>query len=158
MSFVAPHPESDAGQDAWITIARTLADELARTAGQRERDGVLPHAEIKTLKDVGLVNLLIPREQGGEGGSFATAVQVVKEISKGDGSIGLLLQFQYQTSSVPRFFDPAGDAAEITRRSAEGRWLWGNLHVPEVQAVPDGRGGFRVSGAKHWSTAGALAT
>lgn len=156
MSFLAPHPDSDAGQSAWVTIAQTLAAELARTAGQRERDGVLPRAEIQTLKDAGLVNLLIPRELGGEGGTFATALQVVKEISKGDGSIGALLSFQYKTSSVPRFFDPAGDAAEITRRSAAGRWFWGNLHVPEVEATPDGNGGFRVNGTKRWATAAGL--
>lgn len=160
MSFFTREPDTTGAEppehEQWVALARTLAREFALTVVERERDGILPRAEIQTLKEAGLINLLIPRELGGEGGSFATAVQVVQEISKGDGSLGALLAFQYWTSSVPRFLDPRTDAEAITRRSAQGRWFWGNLHVPEVEATPNGRGGFTVNGTKRWSTASGL--
>jgi alkylation response protein AidB-like acyl-CoA dehydrogenase len=160
MTFVPDQPETSGGDldehERWVTVARTLAREFAKTAVQRERDNVLPRQEIQTLKDAGLVNLLIPREFGGEGGRFSTAVQVVEEITQGDGSLGALLSFQYKTSIVPAFFDPHGEAEAIARRSAQGSWLWGNLHVPRLEATPNEGGGFTVNGTAHWSTGSGL--
>jgi alkylation response protein AidB-like acyl-CoA dehydrogenase len=148
------------GESPWLAIARELAEEFAETAVDRERHEVAPHAQLRQLRDTGLVNLLFRADLGGEGGTLADAVRVVAALSRGDASIGALLGFHYYASFVPRLFDFAGDAAALQRRSAEARWLWANVHQPrdgKFIARPTSDGGFVINGSKRWATGGPLA-
>ncbi len=47
------------------SVATRLAEEFAVRASQRDRDGVLPHAEIARLSASGLLAITIPAEFGG---------------------------------------------------------------------------------------------
>jgi alkylation response protein AidB-like acyl-CoA dehydrogenase len=148
------------GDSEWLAVAATLANEFAETAIARERANEYPVAELAQLRSSGLVNLLIPKEFGGEGGTFGDAVRVVAEISRGDTSIGAILGFHYYVSVVPRLYDPVGDGEEIQRRSASQRWLWANVHRPQQRnfvAEPNESGGFVINGSKPWSTGVTLA-
>ena len=144
----------------WVGTAREISELFQRTAAEREQKRVRPLAEIQQLKDAGLVNLIIPKRFGGEGGSFLESVQVVRELSRGDASIGGLLGFHYYTYSVPRFFDFKGEGEAILRRSAKNRWIWGNITQPleknfRIEALPGGK--FRLNGVKKWNTGPSLA-
>lgn len=157
---VSSADRQDETASGWVGLATALATEFATTAVERERQGILPVAELKQLRETGLVNLLIPREFGGEGGSFPDAVRVIVELAKGDASIAALLGFHYYLTMVPRQFDFAGDAEAIQRKSAENRWLWANVHQPreaEFVATPMGDGGYRINGTKRWATGVTLA-
>ncbi len=143
----------------WVKIASQLSAEFRKTATIREKQRTKVTAEIELLKEAGLINLLIPKKFGGEGGTFADTVNVVTEIARGDGSIGALLAFHYYTYSVPRFFDFKGEGEKFLRESAKNNWFWGNITQPKekdfrIDALPDGR--FLLNGKKKWATGASL--
>lgn len=153
-------PNVRAARDGWAHEARVVRAELTATATERDRARRPPRAEVDRLKRSPLINLLIPRDVGGEGGTLLDAARAVTEVAKGDGSIGALLAFHLYASSVPRLFDVEGDALDLGRRSAAGRWFWGNVHQPQVEdfvAAPDGAGGYVINGRKSWNTGVGLA-
>lgn len=109
----------------YLARAAELTQVFACDAVERDRLGGRPSEQIKLLKESGLVNLLIPKEFGGEGQPYSTALKVLREFSKVDGSLGHL--FGYHFSPLMNAAT-AGDkrSHEILRRSADGRWFWGN--------------------------------
>lgn len=81
--------------EGWLERARDVAALLAVDAVERDRAGATPHAEVRLLKESGLVGLLGPVEHGGGGQRWDTAYRVIREVAKGDGSIGQLLGYHY---------------------------------------------------------------
>ena len=78
-------------REAWIKRAREVADILAIDAPKRDIDNKAPAAEIELLKASGLLKVLGPKEFGGGGESWETGYKVIREVARGDGSIGMLL-------------------------------------------------------------------
>jgi alkylation response protein AidB-like acyl-CoA dehydrogenase len=109
----------------YLAKAAELTEIFANDAVERDQLGGRPLEQIRLLKESGLVNLLIPKEFGGEGQPYSTALKVLREFSKVDGSLGHL--FGYHFSPLMNAAT-AGDkrSQEILRRSADGRWFWGN--------------------------------
>jgi alkylation response protein AidB-like acyl-CoA dehydrogenase len=109
----------------YLAKAAELTEIFAHDAVERDQLGGRPSEQIRLLKESGLVNLLIPKEFGGEGQPYSTALKVLREFSKVDGSLGHL--FGYHFSPLMNAAT-AGDkrSQEILRRSADGRWFWGN--------------------------------
>ena len=110
----------------YLAKAVELREIFARDAVERDQLGGRPEEQIRLLKESGLVNLLIPKEFGGEGQPYSTALRIVREFAKVDGSLGHLFGYHFgplqnalTAGSDPRFGD-------ILRRSAAGRWFWGN--------------------------------
>jgi alkylation response protein AidB-like acyl-CoA dehydrogenase len=158
-SVPAPRRADDA---AWepIEIARELAREFEKTVVERDRANQRPEAELRRLRETGLVNLLIPQALGGKGGSIRDAAHVVLELAKGDGSIAALLAFHYYNSQMARYLDPKGDGVEVQRQSAKHRWLWGNATQyvnKDFVAEEHPEGGYTVSGTKLWNTGAPVA-
>jgi alkylation response protein AidB-like acyl-CoA dehydrogenase len=79
----------------WVKRATEAADILKIDAVERDAEKKSPFAEVKLLKDAGLVNLLGPREYGGGGETWQTSYKVATEIAKADGSVGHLLGNHY---------------------------------------------------------------
>jgi alkylation response protein AidB-like acyl-CoA dehydrogenase len=135
------------------SIARSLAAEFAATANEREREVRLPTAEIQRLKELDLVNLVIPTAWGGGGGSLVDAANVVFELSKGDASIGMLLAFHYKHLLVPMFIDYEQNGEAILRRSAKANWFWSNITGTwDLKATPVAGGRYRIEGTKKMCT------
>lgn len=144
----------------WIQVARHLSVEFEKTVVERDRKNLRPTAELKKLRDSGLLNLLIPKKFGGEGGTIRDAAHVVLELSKGDGSLGALLSFHYYNSQIARYLDYKGDAEAIQRKSAQKRWFWGNATQyvnKDFVAEAHPGGGYVVSGTKLWNTGAPVA-
>jgi alkylation response protein AidB-like acyl-CoA dehydrogenase len=141
----------------WPKIAAELATEFRATVVERERLNQRPLAEIQRFKDTGLVNVLIPKKFGGEGGTLGDAARAVLEISKADGSLGFLLSFHYSNSNTPRQLDFVNDGEVVDRKSATNRWFWGNVIGPfHISGEPKPDGGFVVFGTKHMCTGATL--
>lgn len=87
-----PHPTTAI---EWVERAGEVAAILAVDAVERDRVQAVPTAEVRLLKDSGLVTLLGPAEHGGGGQTWDVAYRVIREVASGDGSIGQLLGYHY---------------------------------------------------------------
>jgi len=137
----------------WAQTARRLAEQFAPTVAERERAGTPPYEELQAIRASGLVNLLIPREYGGEGATYVEAARVISELAAVDPNIGALFAY-HVTNFIPSILDYEGDNALLQRRSAGNRWLWGNVTQPWVpfRADPTPDGGFILNGVKPLNT------
>lgn len=159
----APLPEAVSSFYAEHALQRQVRELAASWPGDalaRERANAKPVAELQSLRNSGLLKLLIPTRFGGLGGDFSDAVRVLVELAKHDGSIAALLGFHYYASSVPRLSDFETDAGAIERQTAQHNWFWGNIvqpFAPDFQATPDGSGGFIINGFKKYNTGASYA-
>jgi alkylation response protein AidB-like acyl-CoA dehydrogenase len=137
-----------------IEAARTVAATLAKDAVERDRANAEPHAEVQLLRDAALPAILLPREVGGSGLGWDTALRVVREISAADGSIGQLIGYHYMNLQVITWVGTSEAVSRWGTPSAEHQWLWGdavNLYDPALTLVQDGDG-YRLSGRKSFAT------
>ncbi|MDL2406868.1 acyl-CoA dehydrogenase family protein [Rhizobium calliandrae] len=109
-----------------LAKAAELREIFARDAVERDQLGGRPEEQIRLMKESGLVNLLIPKEFGGIGERYSTAMRIVREFAKVDGSLGHL--YGYHFGPLQNAVTAGSDARsqDILRRSAAGRWFWGN--------------------------------
>lgn len=138
----------------WRGIARQVAGTLAADALARDRANAQPFAEVRLLREAGLLDLLAPAEFGGAGGHFETAFEVIRILAAADGSISQLLAYHYINQSSIAFYAPAEAQAAWWRRTVEERWLWGdsvNPVDPTLVLTREGAG-YRLNGAKRFST------
>jgi SfnB family sulfur acquisition oxidoreductase len=145
-----------------IETATALAAEFAVGAARRDRERILPAAELERFSKSGLWGITIPKTYGGAGVSFATLAQVVKLISAADPSI----------AQIPQNHLAALDAIRVTASEDQKRLWFGRVlrgfrlgnafsearskHVGafETTLTPDGDG-YLVRGEKFYAT-GAL--
>ena len=151
---------------AWLNRAREVARQLSGDAARRDREGNPPYAEVKLLKDAGLVALLGPASAGGAGESWTTALRACREVSRADGSIGQLLGYHYLWAWAVRFFGTETQIAEIEERYTRGSLFFGGAINPRdrgVAAVDEGDtlrlNGTRTAGrSSRWSSPGRRAS
>ncbi len=145
---------SETELEHWRGIARQVAGTLAADALARDRANAQPFAEVRLLREAGLLDLLAPAEFGGAGGHFETAFEVIRILAAADGSISQLLAYHYINQSSIAFYAPAEAQAAWWRRTVEERWLWGdsvNPVDPTLVLTREGAG-YRLNGAKRFST------
>jgi alkylation response protein AidB-like acyl-CoA dehydrogenase len=78
-----------------------VAEILAQDAAQRDIENKSPKAEVSLLKSSGLLKTLGPKKYGGGEQSWETGYKVIREVSKADGSIGMLLGYHLLWSTTP---------------------------------------------------------
>jgi alkylation response protein AidB-like acyl-CoA dehydrogenase len=147
-------PLDEAETERWDGIATNVADTLSRDALERDRANKQPEGELKLLKESGLANLLIPRQYGGHGGHWSTALRAVRILARSDASIAQLLSYHYVNHAGIVFFGAPDRWDHWFSASAEGQWLWGdsvNPIDPDLTLTPDGSG-YRLNGRKRFST------
>ncbi|MFD0026514.1 acyl-CoA dehydrogenase family protein [Streptomyces sp. NPDC058382] len=133
-----PAPQDTAG---WIERAAEVAAVLATDAVAREKAGATPYAEIRLLKDSGLVTLLGPAEHGGAGQDWTTAYRVVREVAKADGSIGQLLGYHYLWNWAARLVATREQWESVEAEAAREQWFFGGAVNPrdsDVTVTEDG--------------------
>ncbi|KQT69107.1 SfnB family sulfur acquisition oxidoreductase [Aureimonas sp. Leaf460] len=81
-----------ASDEEALSAARDLAADFAKTAAARDRDRILPHAELDRLSACGLLAITVPKAYGGAGVSAGTVARVTALLSAADGSIGQIPQ------------------------------------------------------------------
>lgn len=106
--------------------AVALREIFARDAAARDREGGKPLAQLALLKESGLLNLLIPRNYGGAGERWSTALKIAREFAKVDGAIGHLYGYHFGSLHAAHLRGTPAQAADIFTRSATGNWFWGN--------------------------------
>ena len=132
-----------------LAIARALAPRIRERAAEIEAARQLPRDLVLEIANARLFRVALPEAEGGLGADILTALQVIEEVARADGSTGWCLamgintlrqsaQFAPQVRREIFFSDPVG----ISAGSANPRG--------RAVAVP---GGYRVTG--HWFFASA---
>ena len=80
-------------EQEWISRASQVAQILAEDVTVRDREQKIPEAEVSLLKSSGLTKVLGPTKFGGGGQSWDVGYKVIREVAKGDGSLGMLLGY-----------------------------------------------------------------
>src|ERR1700727_2155642 len=91
-----PRPETPAhvirSDGEAIEIARLLGAKFAEGAALRDREGLLPLAELDAFSQSGLWGINVPKAYGGAGVSYVALTEVIKIISAADPSLGQIPQ------------------------------------------------------------------
>ena len=140
----------------WLQRAREVADVLAETAVARDRANETPHEEVRLLKESGLVTLLGPREHGGAGESWQTAYRVIREVAKGDGSLGQLLGYHYLWAWAARLVATPEQITEVERLYTSNEFFFGGAVNPRDDdlVITDEGDTLVYRGRKSFSTGG----
>lgn len=86
--------------DAWVARAREVSEILSVDAANRDIENKSPRAEVALLKSAGLLIVLGPTKYGGGGQTWDIGYKVIREIAKGDGSLGMLLGYHLLWSTT----------------------------------------------------------
>lgn len=140
--------------------AAEILPELADGAAERERERVLPHAQIRRIAAAGLFTFRIPREYGGAGSSAQELFRFLIDLATADSNIAqavrssfgrvesLLAGSEHEREKwYPRFL--AGDVF------GNAGWEVGGANGAVRSRITRHRDHFRVNGSKYYST-GAL--
>lgn len=143
----------------WLARAREVADILATDAVDRDNANETPYAEVRVLKQAGLVTLLGPTEHGGGGQSWDTAYRVIREVARGDGSIGQLLGYHYLWAWAARLVATDEQIAAVEELYTVGNLLFGGAVNPRDSDLTVTEDGDQLvfTGRKSFSTGGQVA-
>lgn len=137
-----------------------LAEQLAATAVERDRQGGHAAHERELIRASGLLALTIAPELGGLGGGVAELFGAVRRLARVDSALAHVLGFHHlQLFGVQLYGGPA--AAQHGQRhladTAEQRLFWGNALNPADTRLQARRvdGGYRLQGLKSFCS-GAL--
>ncbi|MGY4533115.1 SfnB family sulfur acquisition oxidoreductase [Pseudomonas sp. TE3786] len=145
-----------------LIVASDLAEDFKRDSALRDRERLLPLAELDAFASSGLWGISVPKEYGGAGVSNVTLAKVIALIAQADGSLGQIPQNHYYALEVLRV---NGSPAQQQRLYAEvlAGQRFGNAlaelgtktaHERTTRLTPDGSG-YRINGRKFYAT-GAL--
>jgi SfnB family sulfur acquisition oxidoreductase len=145
-----------------VAAAHDFAGSIKDGAAERDRDRILPVAEIERFSATGLWGINVPRAYGGAGLPVTTLSEVIRVVSAADPSIGQIPQNHYAFLNFLR-----GERDEGKKRYFYGRVLdgyrlgnalveMGTKTAADWKTVirPDGDG-FVIQGTKFYCT-GAL--
>ncbi|WP_312167286.1 acyl-CoA dehydrogenase family protein [Microbacterium sp.] len=151
----APRPRNSA---EWLERARQVADILAVDAVERDRANATPHAEVRLLKDAGLITLLGPAAHGGAGESWDTAYKVIRTVARGDGSIGQVLGYHYLWAWAARLVATEDQIAAVEELYTSNNFVFGGAVNPRDSdlIVREDGDDLVFSGRKSFSTGGQI--
>jgi SfnB family sulfur acquisition oxidoreductase len=147
-----------------IEVAHRLATDFAEGAAVRDREGLLPLAELDRFSQSGLWGITVPHAYGGAGVSWVTLTEVIKIISAADPALGQIPQ-----NHIAIIDHIAADGTEEQKRFLFGEVLKGvrfgnafsesgskNVAAFETKLTRDGDD-YIVTGQKFYSTGALLA-
>ena len=102
--------------------------EIAPHVSEWDEKSEFPHAVVKQLGEMGLLGVIFPEELGGSGMGYVEYVIAVEELSRVDGSVGIIVAAH--NSLCTNHIMLAGNDAQRKRwipKLARGEWLgaWG---------------------------------
>jgi alkylation response protein AidB-like acyl-CoA dehydrogenase len=141
-------------EDFYIEKAKKLAEYFAEDAAERDQLGGTPKKQKDKIRESGLLNLLIPKEYGGEGQEWSTALKIVREFSKTDAAIGHLYGYHSIFVSNIQIKGTVEQQANFYPQSVRQNAFWGNSSNPLNKTLfGEKRGDFYIlNGSKDFSS------
>ena len=146
-------------QASWIQRAREVASILAQDAPQRDIANQAPFAEVSLLKSSGLLKVLGPTKYGGGGETWETGYKVIREVAKGDGSLGMLLGYHLLWSTTANVVGTDEQADSIQQALLTNNYFVGGAVNPrdsDLKITSSGDGDIIFNGAKNFNTGGVV--
>jgi len=154
-----------AHDDRLLQAARVLSADFAQRAAAHDRDASFAFENFDALHAAGLLNLVVPTEQGGAGRGIADIARIIGIIAAGDASTALVLLMHWLQTGVALRSDrwPAHVRDGMIRASVDGVALLNAMRVEPDLGTPARGGmpatiarrvpeGWRISGRKIYST------
>jgi alkylation response protein AidB-like acyl-CoA dehydrogenase len=146
-------------------LARQFADaEVGPNAAEWDRKHGFPRELLGKLADVGLLGVCIPEEYGGAGADFLSYMLVLEELSRADAGVGVTVAVHTSAVTLPILtFGTDEQRSRFVPALARGEAIGAfALTEPEAgsdagslrTAAPRDGDGWRISGAKQWTTNG----
>jgi alkylation response protein AidB-like acyl-CoA dehydrogenase len=148
-------PKDEAG---WIDRAREVAKVLALDAARRDIEQKSPFDEIKLLKASGLTVILGAASFGGGGQDWSVAYRAIREVSRGDPSIGMLLGYHLLWSTTADVVGTDDQRDRAQKNIVQNRWFLGGAVNPRNAdlTIRDDGEGLLFNGSKHFNTGGVV--
>src|ERR1700677_4530578 len=106
-----------------LAAARRLADEFAPGAASRDRERLLPWAELDLWSESGLGTITVPREYGGADVSLATLAEVFVILCAADPALGQIPQNHFGVLGVLREIGSPAQKLRLYNEVLAGRRL-----------------------------------
>ncbi|MGV0813763.1 SfnB family sulfur acquisition oxidoreductase [Mycolicibacterium boenickei] len=145
-----------------LTAAAQLSRAFAEGAGARDAHRILPHEQVRALKESGLLALTVPAEHGGLDVPVTVLAEVFRLLAHGDPSIGQIphshftfleaLRLQGTSAQQAYFYGLVLDGALFANAQSERGPH--PIDVDTTTLTPSGSG-YVLDGRKYYST-GAL--
>ncbi|WP_131766692.1 acyl-CoA dehydrogenase family protein [Candidatus Protofrankia californiensis] len=144
-----------------IQIARSLAKHFAEAGPRADAENRFPTELVPLYKESGLPALAVPKKYGGLGADIWTTTLVSRELAKGDPAIALAFNMHQTMIGIFRglldeetrervFSEVVNERKIVCGPFSEDRA--GLTGLADTVAVPDGEGGWHISGKKTWAT------
>jgi alkylation response protein AidB-like acyl-CoA dehydrogenase len=132
--------------------ARAISGLISEEALASERLGRLTDKVAAALLDANLLSILVPRADGGLGGTGVELFEAAEEIARADGSAGWCVAI---SNAISSFVHKGAGAKARTEVFGHGPVAcWATL-LPKANSVEE-KGGFRVSGSFGWGSSSSL--
>ena len=103
-----------------------LAQQLAATVVERDKQGGSAQAQRELIRDSGLLTLAIPQRYDGQERPWPEIYRIVRYLAAADSSLAHLFAFNHlQVATILLHGSPEQQRHWLTR-SVQQRWFWGN--------------------------------
>ncbi|KAK0713253.1 acyl-CoA dehydrogenase/oxidase [Lasiosphaeria miniovina] len=145
-------------EEGWLQRARDVAAVLAQDAAERDKANKSPRAEVALLKHSGLTKILGPKQYGGGDQPWSVAFKAIREVAKGDGSIGMILGYHLLWSRTANVVGSPEQADRLQQLIISNNYFVGGAVNPRDSdlTITLGDAGFTFNGAKHFNTGGVV--
>jgi alkylation response protein AidB-like acyl-CoA dehydrogenase len=137
-----------------LAAAGLLAEQLAKTAVERDRIGGHAGPERELIRASGLLGLSVPHGHGGLGADWAAVLQTVRIVARADSALAHLLGFHHLQLAGIQLYGNADQQRRLLRASIDEAIFWGNALNPldkRLVATPTA-GGYLLNGIKSFAS------
>ncbi|TGO49456.1 hypothetical protein BCON_0209g00020 [Botryotinia convoluta] len=145
-------------EEEWLSRASEIFQIFSKDAAKRDIDNKSPRDEVSLLKSSGLLKVLGPKKYGGGGQSWDIGYKVIREVAKGDGSLGMLLGYHLLWSTTANVVGTDEQKDRLQKEIIENNYFMGaavNPRDSDLSIKSDG-GHIVFNGQKHFNTGGVV--
>lgn len=156
------HPDLTGAQTLSVDLlksrAAALLPKIAEGAATRERERILPHAQIRALADAQLLTWRIPQAAGGAGASVRDVIGFVIDVAAADSNVAQALRPGFAFLEGLRLGHTEGDPNTWYARFLAGDvfgnagWEVGGANGAISSRITRDGDGYKVNGSKYYST------